>query len=70
MMIHQRKKHKKSNKVMKPSDFSKNKIQEYLRTGQIATFTVPQLKQMLETLGLKLSGKKDELINRIEKHFE
>lgn len=25
---------------------------------------------MLETLGLKLSGKKDELINRIEKHFE
>lgn len=29
------KKHKKSNKVMKPSDFSKNKIQEYLRTGQV-----------------------------------
>ncbi|XP_068972891.1 X-ray repair cross-complementing protein 6 [Bombus flavifrons] len=63
-------KHKKSNKVMEPSDFSENKIQEYLRTGQIATFTVPQLKHMLETLGLKLSGKKDELINRIEKHFE
>lgn len=29
------KKHKKSNKVMKPSDFSENKIQEYLRTGQV-----------------------------------
>lgn len=28
-------KHKKSNKVMKPSDFSENKIQEYLRTGQV-----------------------------------
>lgn len=29
---------------MKPNDFSENKIQEYLRTGQITTFTVPQLK--------------------------
>ncbi|XP_029041112.2 X-ray repair cross-complementing protein 6 [Osmia bicornis bicornis] len=47
-----------------------NKIRELAMNGQIQKFTVPQLKNILQKLCLKTSGKKEELINRIKEHYK
>jgi hypothetical protein len=36
---------------------------------QLASFTIPQLKECLSGLGLRVSGKKQELIDRIKQHY-
>ena len=41
------------------------KIRKIVTQGKLASCTVPQLKEMLKTLGLKTTGKKNELLNRI-----
>ena len=42
-----------------------DKIRKIVAQGKLASCTIPQLKEMLKTLGLKTTGKKNELINRI-----
>ena len=44
----------------------KEHIRKIAAKGKLASFTVPQLKEMLKTLGLKTGGKKNELVDRIE----
>lgn len=63
------KKLKKSNESIDSCNLDKDKIQKFVESGQIAIFTVAKLREMLKTLGLTTSGKKDELINRIKSHF-
>ncbi|KAF3423285.1 hypothetical protein E2986_07960 [Frieseomelitta varia] len=64
-----KKKSKTSNESTGMSDLNTDKIQKIVKSGQIVYFTAAQLKDILKTLGLKTSGKKDELINRIRSHF-
>lgn len=40
-------------------------IRRIVAQGKLESCTVPQLKEMLKTLGLKTSGKKNELLDRI-----
>jgi len=43
-------------------------VQEQL--GDLSSFTVPELKTKLKDAGLKVGGKKSELIERLQVHFE
>ncbi|XP_026671515.1 X-ray repair cross-complementing protein 6-like isoform X2 [Ceratina calcarata] len=64
---------KKSKKIQeaagKLDTMSKEQIRELVKNNTIDGYTVAQLKMILETLPLKRTGKKDELIKRLKDYF-
>ncbi|KAI9143652.1 SPOC like C-terminal domain-containing protein [Paraphysoderma sedebokerense] len=58
----------KANLDSSNSDFEA-KIRELYNSGQLSTLTVPLLKEALGHFELKVSGKKADLIARLEDHF-
>ena len=45
-------------------------FQQVTMEGQFSSFTVKQLKAKLKRLGLRVSGNKQELLDRLENHFQ
>lgn len=49
---------------------TKEQIRELVKNNSIRGYNMPQLKTLLETLQLKRTGKKNELIKRLEDYFK
>ncbi|XP_053979347.1 X-ray repair cross-complementing protein 6-like isoform X1 [Hylaeus volcanicus] len=61
-----KKRKQNSEAIAKPAALDKESIRKLVEQGKINSATVPQLKSMLKTLGGKVYGRKEELINRIQ----
>ncbi|XP_076242694.1 X-ray repair cross-complementing protein 6 [Calliopsis andreniformis] len=50
--------------------YTEEKIRNIAEKRELNSYTALQLKEMLKTLSLKMSGKKDELVNRILDYYK